>query len=71
MRGENGGELELLARGIVEHRPRLAGIDDGGVRFIAQRPDIVVLERGNRNDTERNSLEHVPVFLRAKRGAEV
>src|SRR5204862_3456099 len=47
MRGENRGELEALAREIVEHRPRLAGIDDRGMRVVAQRPDIVVFERSN------------------------
>ena len=31
MGGEDRGELQLLAREIVEHRPRLAGIDHRGV----------------------------------------
>ena len=50
VRGENRRELEPLTREIVEHRPRLAGIDHRGVRRIAQRPDVVVLEGAQRNN---------------------
>jgi hypothetical protein len=65
MRGEDRGELELLALQIVEHRPRLAGIHHRGVRRVAQRPDVVVLER-----SDRNHIEHAST-LRTERGAEV
>ena len=64
--GEDRGELELLAREIVEHRLRLAGIDHRGMARVAQRPDIVVLERFDWND-----LEHGPAVLCAERRAEV
>jgi hypothetical protein len=62
---EDCGERELLTLQIVEHRPRLARIDYRGVAGVAQRPDVVVLERGDRNDRQRNCLKHEPVFLRA------
>ncbi len=64
MGGEDRGELQLLAREIVEHRPRLAWIDDRGMCCIAHRPDIVVLERADRYYLHASSL-------RSERRAEV
>src|ERR1043165_2998022 len=69
-RGDRG-ELEILSREVVEHRRRVAGIDHHGVGAAAQRPDIIVLERLDRNDLERIASWHEPAVLRAKRGAEV
>ena len=43
VRGEDGGELQPLALEVLEHRVRLAGIHDGCVARLAQRPDVVVL----------------------------
>ncbi len=50
MRGKDGRQLQPFGGKIVEHRLRLARIDDRGMGRIAQRPDIVVLERLQRND---------------------
>src|SRR5437660_1244286 len=66
VRGEDRRELELLAPEIVEHRPRLAGVDDRGMRLVAQRPDVVVFERFDGHDFHVDATT-----LRAERGAEV
>jgi hypothetical protein len=75
MGGKNRHQLELLAREILEHRPRLARIDHGGAARVgpalAQRPDIVVLECTDRDDFRHNLSEHEPAILPAERGAEV
>jgi hypothetical protein len=72
MRGEHGREREPLAREIIEHRLRFAGIDDGGgVRRVAQGPDVVVLERPDRSDLITDFSEHRAAALRAERVTEV
>jgi hypothetical protein len=65
VRGEDRAQTKLLAREIIEHRPRVARVDDRGVARITQRPNIVVLERIDRHDL------HDAAILRAKRGAKV
>ena len=62
--GKDRGELEVFARQIVEHGPRLAGIDHRGVGRVAQRPDIIVFKRLDGHDIHAS-------ILRAKRGAKV
>jgi hypothetical protein len=46
VRGEDGGELQALAREVLEHRPRFARIHHRGVARVAKGPDVVVLQRG-------------------------
>ena len=50
----------------IQHRAGFAGVHDGGVRSVSQRPDVVVFERANRDD-----IDHGTAFLRAERSAEV
>ena len=68
MRGEDRGEPEFFARKVVEHGMRLAGIDDCGVGRVAQRPDVVILERPQW-DNVRHDIH--AAILRAERGAKV
>jgi hypothetical protein len=71
MRGEHRRERELLSREIIQHRLRVAGVDDRGVRRVAQRPDVVVLERPDRSDLITDFGEHRAAVLRAIRIAKV
>jgi len=50
VRGKDGRQLQVFGGKVIEDRLRFARIDDGSVGRIAQRPDIVVLERLQRND---------------------
>ena len=56
VRGEDRRERKLLALQVLEHRARFAGIHDRGVRASTQRPDVVVLERVDRNDRHDASI---------------
>ena len=47
MGGEDRGTSQALPALVRENRPRIAGIDNHGVAFIAEYPDVVVRERGH------------------------
>jgi len=62
MGGKDRDELQVFLGEIVEHRLRVAGIDDRDSGAASQRPDVVVPEGGNGVDLNAILLGHTAII---------
>jgi hypothetical protein len=60
--GEYGAQFQPLVLQVIEHGLRVARIDDCGVTVVPKGPDVIVLERAQRNDVEIIFIGHKPSF---------